>query len=441
MALTPWKKQLNRKAKCPEKEARCRRHGPWRRLYLERLEERLAPASLLSYNFGTGGTDPRAVTLQLDLTGTTLQIINDADSSVLTSQLLSSTSSVQVTGASGKNDQLTVNFSSGDFFSNGTFSGGITFTANSGDTDVLVVKGSGTTATDTTANSAPSNTTAGSGSVTVATPAADPISSMAINFSGLTAATAGLTVQNMATFTLTPQDTAATLTISSPMAGEDQISGTSGVAITPVNFFGIPTVALDASATTGNDTVTLSGGDASHVLVASGLKNFKVDTGSGNDKVAVTASSFALPASSGSFTVNTGGGGDTLDFTNFDTSAGPLTISMDKTLITAHDMSVLTQAGTPAEHVDVNLASGVKTAVDNVLNDLSGLAGKLQTGASALSQLTDQLPLLSRSLQGGVAQLLNFANKVQAFVTNAEARSAALAARPTSRRLSTISMG
>src|SRR5439155_5160674 len=247
MAFFSLSKWLNRKTKASEQgETRFRRlRRRLRRLNLERLEDRLAPAQTLSYTL-----DPadQAVTLQLaSVMGVeTLQIVKDMGGSALNSQALSDTSNVQITGASGHSNQLTINFASGDFFASASLIGGITFTGNSGDTDTLVVKGSGTTATSTTANYAPSATVAGSGAMTIAgAPAADPITSIGINFSGLTAAAALTTVQDMASYTLTPQGTAASLTVSKPAAGQNKVSGTSGVSIVPTTFFNIPTVTLD----------------------------------------------------------------------------------------------------------------------------------------------------------------------------------------------------
>ncbi|HEV3448446.1 MAG TPA: hypothetical protein VG099_27665, partial [Gemmataceae bacterium] len=219
--------------------------------------------------------------------------------------------------------------------------------------------------------------------------------------------------------TFTPTSAALTATLDTPAAGHNRIS-VSGVSFAPVDFSSIPTVTLDGSTRSGNETVNFTGGDSTHVLVATGLQNFTVDTGNGMDKVAITASSFALPAGGGTFTVSTGSGDDTLDLTNFDTTAGPLTISDPKTEITAHDGSVLTQATPVAEHVDVNLASSVKTTLDSALDKLKTLASNVQSDVNDFGQLAKQLPLLSRNIQGGLAQLLAFSQKIQDFTTNAK---------------------
>jgi Ca2+-binding RTX toxin-like protein len=224
---------------------------------------------------------------------------------------------------------------------------------------------------------------------------------------------------------------AATLTVSSPAAGKNQVAATGLATFVPVVFTSLTTVSVDAHSATGADSVTVD----SSGLVATGLKNFNVTTGSGNDTFADNAASFALPVGGGAFTVTTGAGSDTLDFTGFGAAGLPLTVSADKTQFTAQDGSVLTQGGAVAEHVDVNFASGAKGAIDSVLDDLSTLSGKLQSGASALAALAKQLPLLSQTAQGSAAQLLDFANKIDAFKTNAENTISGLASNA---KLSTI---
>src|SRR5262249_10898520 len=58
-----------------------------------------------------------------------------------------------------------------------------------------------------------------------------------------------------------------------------------------------------------------------------------------------------------------------------------------------------------------------------------------QSGASALAQLSRQLPLLSQTAQGSAAQLLDFANKIDQFKANAESTISGLASNA---KLSTI---
>src|SRR6266478_5670821 len=178
MSLSPWKSWRNRKSQAADQKQAVltEKRRRWRRLNLERLEDRLAPAAPLSYTIPTAG--PHAVTLLLN--GPDLQIVESANhANVLASQALASTTEVDVTGSSAHNDEFTINFATGDFFSSATFSGGITFSGNTGDADTLIVQGSGTSpASDTSANYAPSSSTAGSGSVNVTTPAADPITNI-----------------------------------------------------------------------------------------------------------------------------------------------------------------------------------------------------------------------------------------------------------------------
>ena len=94
------------------------------------------------------------------------------------------------------------------------------------------------------------------------------------------------------------------LTIGSPAAGQNEITGTtSGVNLVPFVWsddqnFTVDTATNDASSP--DDTVTL---DAP--LVATGLKNFTINTGAGDDLFTANAN-FALPVAGGAFTYNSG---------------------------------------------------------------------------------------------------------------------------------------
>jgi Ca2+-binding RTX toxin-like protein len=79
------------------------------------------------------------------------------------------------------------------------------------------------------------------------------------------------------------------------------------VGFEALTFFNITTFIIDAGtydAGSPNDEVTLT----SDGLVASGLKYFTVNTGSGNDTLTVNSTSFSRPVSGGTFTFNGGAG-------------------------------------------------------------------------------------------------------------------------------------
>jgi autotransporter-associated beta strand protein len=88
------------------------------------------------------------------------------------------------------------------------------------------------------------------------------------------------------------------------------VSGTStSVPLTPLTFFDVSSFTLDTASndrSLPDDSVTVG----SAGLVARGLQNFTVTTGSGNDTLTVNAASYALPVSGGAFTFDGGAGTD-----------------------------------------------------------------------------------------------------------------------------------
>jgi hypothetical protein len=196
--------------------------------------------------------------------------------------LLSDVTAVHIMGAIGVNNQLTVDYSGG------FFSVPITFD-NAGETteiNSLVVTGTGAESGSYT----PSGTTAGSGNVVV--------NGSPIAFSGLNAVTVG----TMTGFTLQTPSSGNTLTVDAPAAGQNRISGTSGgVGFAPLTFSSVGSVTLDAATNDTalvSDTVTVSSGGG-----ATGLQNFTIRTGPGDDSVTVSQpSSFPSLAASSKLT-------------------------------------------------------------------------------------------------------------------------------------------
>ena len=125
MARTDWwQKLFGRKSQTrqtePHSEPRLRR-SRGRRLFLEPLEERVAPdASPLLHVIPDGG--PNDLTLRLS--GPDLQLVDTGTGDLLASQALADTSAVEVTGADGANDTLRIDFISVGSF---TLAGGIAF--------------------------------------------------------------------------------------------------------------------------------------------------------------------------------------------------------------------------------------------------------------------------------------------------------------------------
>src|SRR5262249_54049315 len=95
------------------------------------------------------------------------------------------------------------------------------------------------------------------------------------------------------------------LLVNSPQAGRNAISGSSGGQIfVPLVFYNDASVLVDAATNDGAagiDAVTINS-----ALVAAGLKNLTVNTGAGDDQLALFTSNFSLPVPGGAFTYNAG---------------------------------------------------------------------------------------------------------------------------------------
>ena len=111
----------------------------------------------------------------------------------------------------------------------------------------------------------------------------------------------------MANFTFTTPGSNDVLTIDSPAAGQNRVSGTSGGGgFEAITFFDVTNFIVNAGtndAAAPDDTLTI---DASG-LVATGLQNFTYVGGAGNDSLTVLSTNYSLPAG-GAFTFDGGGG-------------------------------------------------------------------------------------------------------------------------------------
>lgn len=145
----------------------------------------------------------------------------------------------------------------------------------------------------------PSPTTPGDGSIQI-------VGKGTVVFTGLEPTT----VSGMSVYTLITPNSDDVLTIDSPAAGRNRISGTSGgVAFEALTFFDVATFILDAETNDGalpNDQVTLNAAG----LVATGLVNFSVNTGAGSDTLTVQSASYATPGSASGFSFDGGAGTD-----------------------------------------------------------------------------------------------------------------------------------
>jgi Ca2+-binding RTX toxin-like protein len=264
--------------------------------------------------------------------GTTLQVSTNAGATVLLSLDQVDVASLVVNGSSD-DDTLTVDLTNGDSIP----AGGITFNGNGQMTgDGLIVIGAGMESGTYT----PDSTTSGSGVV--------GIDGAAITFTGVEP----VTVSDMADFTYVAPNGTDLISVDSPAADQNRLSGTTGgVAFDTLTFFDIVGFTVDASAGTASDSDNVT---FASDLVASGLKSFTVTTGDGADTVdAANVTSLGL-------TLNGGAGSDTLTG-----SAMPDVLNggdgFDQIVATSTGGFTLTDSAVTGDHTDA--LSGIEQAV------------------------------------------------------------------------------
>src|SRR6185369_3983020 len=179
-----------------------------------------------------------------------------------------------------------------------------------------------------------------------------------------------------ASFVFTTPGGADVITIDSPAAGQNRISGTSGgTPFESITFRNVASVTIDAGTNdTGasqDDTITFVGN-----LVALGLTNLTLSTGDGNDQV-----SFAQLGTTGSVQITVGGG------TGTDELVGPVQNSL--WTITGLNAGTL---GTAVTFTNVeNLTSG-EGGVDSFLFLPAGkLSGTVEGRVNDLDRITVQI--------------------------------------------------
>ncbi|MDA1273124.1 MAG: hypothetical protein O2960_03590, partial [Verrucomicrobia bacterium] len=286
-------------------------------------------------------------------------MIDKSTGTEVTRQPLTSTSSIQINGASDQDDTFSVDFSNPFWLE-----GGIEYHGGAGGFDILNFEGNGSVSISYTAI----------GTDSAAIQFQDGDQSMALAFTGLepvTISSGGTLTFNTSTATFPGGAPASPgidlITIDSPASGQNRISGTSGgESFESVTFFNIANVIIDTgsndSISDRNDSVTISAAG----LVAAGLQNLTVTTGDGDDELIVEATSLSLPVAGGSITYTAGSGDDSLvihdgasaDF-NVDGGGG-----ID---------SIVNQAGTSGTVT----ATSVETLIDRPVLFIHGFAGSL----------------------------------------------------------------
>ena len=233
-----------------------------------------------------------AINVALDATGMILEV--EINGNLRYSGPLSAVSELNVLGWGG-NDTLTVDFTNGDPLAGMTFN----YDGGAGGDDALIVIGNGGIGSYLPAS------IVGDGVVT--------IGESVINFTGLEP----VLVDGFAEFTFVTPNSNDVLTIDSPLAGQNRITGTSGGAafealtFTNVVNFKIDTAANDNPLANPNDLVTFTSD-----LVAAGLTSFTVDLGAGNDTADATVVAnigVTLLGGDGDDVLAAGGGANILD--------------------------------------------------------------------------------------------------------------------------------
>ena len=351
-----------------------------------------------------------AFNVALDATGMYLEV--HINGTLKYSAPFSTVQELNILGWEGS-DTLTVDFTNG----NPVPAGGLMFDGAAGADDALAVVGTGSSIGSYTPG-----TTAGDGTVNV--------DGSTIAFTGLEP----VNVSGFSEFTFVTPNSNDVLTVDSPVAGRNRVSGTSGgVAFEAVTFwnvadFKVDTAANDAPLANPNDTVTFTSD-----LVAAGLASFTVETGAGNDTAnasAVTSLGVTLLGGDGDDTL-TGGtasdrieGGDGTDIIDGNTGANVLLGGAGQDFFRIHGssdtvdggdgMDVLTFFGTSGD-VTVGDRLGVQVRIhDTAVEAIANSVEELNVSSAANYIIADlagkgiQLVNISASHVGSLGVISNF---------------------------------
>ena len=139
------------------------------------------------------------------------------------------------------------------------------------------------------------------------------IGSTTVNFQEFEAGSR-VQIQDLTSLTLRTPLSRDLLSVDSPAAGRNRITGTSdGVTIVPMTFFNVGALTLDTATNDGaspNDNLTVN-----ISLVAAGLQNFTFNSGAGADLFQINLSNYALPAAGGGISYQGGAGTDEIQAT------------------------------------------------------------------------------------------------------------------------------
>ena len=335
---------------------------------------------------GAGNGTPDSFLIRRNVAGTMLEVLANG----VLAGTFDITTAIQVNGSSD-NDILTLDYANGVALP----TGGLTFVGSTG-TNSMSVSGSGIT----TGSYAPSSTTDGTGTLT--------LDGRNAAFSGLSP----LTVSGVTNFTFTTPNSADTLSIDSPAAGQNRISGTSGgVGFEALTFFDITNLTIDAATNdgvgggSGDDAVSI---DAS--LVATGLSSLTINTGTAGSGFSGVSAAVNLPGNF-SFTAEnlTVGGGVTT------TGNGAITLQASSSLtglIVSESLSSVSGAISLNSRFDIiataggaiSTTSGLVSFIADSDTNLSGTimyAGAVNHGSNGSTwSLADTTGEMSAAISG-----------------------------------------
>lgn len=302
--------------------------------------EDLDPLNAINFNINalTGANDNSGDVFNVALIAGRINV--DVNGSTVLNEDTADIASLTING-SNDDDTLNVNLSGGSPIP----TGGINFNASSQTTnDSLVVTSAGASK----ASFAPSGTTSGTGTVSVDGGTISVTGTEPVSFVGL----AELTI-------VTPSD-ADVLTVDSPAANTDRVSGTSGgVSFSPVSFSSVASTIIDAATNgaSGADNVTFSGD------LSASASSLTINTGNGPDVVnaaAVLTRGVTINTNLGADDIVGGGGNDSIN------GGG----GTDKIAQTASGTLTLTNSSATGAGTDVLLSIEVAELTGSSLADV-----------------------------------------------------------------------
>jgi len=257
----------------------------------------------------------------------TISATNDVTTMTLSNNLVASSGGGTIPLSSVENAVLTGGGGANNFALSNWNGTGATINGGAGIDNLTIQQGAVATATYNPSNSAAAGL---AGNIT--------LPALAIAFSGFDA-TSTMTLQDVTMLTVQTLGGADNLTIDSPSAGRNRVTGTTaGVIVAPLQFFNLTSLIVDAGngdAATDNDSVTLGSlvaASLQNVTVSTGLgddvinvgtaftgtaiRNVAITGGDGDDRVAITLDNYALPVGGGAFTFDGGLGIDAIQATN-----------------------------------------------------------------------------------------------------------------------------